>query len=173
MYTACNLSDRSTYFASDSLVKEAKAKNSDCYINIAYTNYGGSFVDKCIIKFFKENYPNNIVVEPTSWNGKNAFIFGDIAKEFLASGENQFYYEGFDDFYYSEKYNEIVKESHYFLENVLKTNLDCYNALTEKVSNDTIINTLIDIFEEQCNVLTNGVDYSEGQVISSLLNILL
>lgn len=38
-------------------------------LNFAYTDYGGSFLDE------------NIVHEKTSWNGENAFIFGEPAKE--------------------------------------------------------------------------------------------
>lgn len=71
----------STYVASESLVQVAKDKHSDIYLNFAYTDYGGSFLDKVIISYFKEYYPENIVHEKTSWNGENAFIFGEPAKE--------------------------------------------------------------------------------------------
>lgn len=70
-----------TYVASESLVQSAKGNNSDIYLNFAYTDYSGSFLDKVIISYFKEYYPENIVHEEASWNGENAFIFGDIAKE--------------------------------------------------------------------------------------------
>lgn len=85
----------STYVASESLVQEAKDKHSDIYLNFAYTDYGGSFLDKVIISYFKEYYPENIVHEKTSWNGENAFIFGEPAKElydFIKTG----YILGFD-----------------------------------------------------------------------------
>lgn len=58
-----------TYVASESLVQSAKGNNSDIYLNFAYTDYGGLFLDKVIIY-----YPENIVHEETSWNGENAFI---------------------------------------------------------------------------------------------------
>lgn len=65
-----------TYVGSESLVQEAKSKHSDIYLS-----YGGSFLDKVIISYFKENYPENIVYEKTSWKGENAFVFGEPAKE--------------------------------------------------------------------------------------------
>lgn len=43
-----------TYVASESLVQEAKEKHSNIYLNFSYTNYGGSFLDKVIISYFKE-----------------------------------------------------------------------------------------------------------------------
>lgn len=67
----------STYVGSESLVQEVKDKHSDIYLNFAYTDYGGSF----LISYFKEYYQENIVHEKTSWNGENAFIFGEPAKE--------------------------------------------------------------------------------------------
>lgn len=41
-----------TYIASESLVQEAKDKHSDIYLNFAYTDYGGSFLDKVVISYF-------------------------------------------------------------------------------------------------------------------------
>lgn len=79
MRTNNNLVDFSkeyTYVASESLVQEAKEKHSNIYLD-----YGGSFLDKVIISYFKEYYQENIVHEKTSWNGENAFIFGEPAKE--------------------------------------------------------------------------------------------
>lgn len=70
-----------TYVASESLVQEAQDKHSDIYLNFSYTNYGGSFLDKVIISYFKEYYPENIVHERTAWYGENAFVFGEPAKK--------------------------------------------------------------------------------------------
>lgn len=67
-----NFSKEYTYVASKSLVQEAKEKHSNIYLNFSYTNYGGSFLDKVIISYFKEYYPENIVHERTAWYGENA-----------------------------------------------------------------------------------------------------
>lgn len=107
----------STYVASGSLVQEAKDKHSDIYFNFAYTDYGGSFLDKVIISYFKECYPENIVHEKTSWNGENAFIFGEPAKElydFIKTG----YILDFDclEQYYTEtKYNIIADRAQQYI----------------------------------------------------------
>lgn len=69
-----------TYVGSESLVQEAKEKHNDIYLNFAYTSYGGSFLDKVIISYFKENYPENIVCERTSWKGENAFVLENLQK---------------------------------------------------------------------------------------------
>lgn len=46
-----------TYVASESLVQEVKEKHSNIYLNFCYTDYGGSFLNKVIISYFKEYYP--------------------------------------------------------------------------------------------------------------------
>ena len=48
-----DFSSKQTYVSSESLVQEAQDKHSDIYLNFAYTNYGGSFLDKVIISYFK------------------------------------------------------------------------------------------------------------------------
>jgi len=45
-------------------------------------SYGGYFFDKVCIAFFAEKFPNSIVKETTYYSGENAFIFGEVAKEF-------------------------------------------------------------------------------------------
>lgn len=75
-----DFSSKQTYVASESLLQEAKDKHSDIYLNFAYTDYGGSFLDKVIISYFKEYYPENIVHEKTSHNGENAFILESLQK---------------------------------------------------------------------------------------------
>lgn len=91
----CNLADRNTFYASDSLLEEAKEVGANVYVNLAYTAYGGTFLDNCIIQYFKEFHPESIIFESTSWNGENAFIFGEMAQKFL--DETTDYYLGFED----------------------------------------------------------------------------
>lgn len=38
------------------MVQEAKEKHSNIYLNFCYTDYGGSFLNKVIISYFKEYY---------------------------------------------------------------------------------------------------------------------
>lgn len=87
--------------ASDSLLEDAKAKQSNIYINFAYTDYGGDFFDRVSIAYFKENYPDNIVYESTSWNGENAYIFGEIAKKFKEETDNYLLgFESMEDYFF-------------------------------------------------------------------------
>lgn len=152
MRTNNNLVDfakRSTYVASESLVQEAKNKHSDIYLNFAYTDYGGSFLDKVIISYFKQYYPENIVHEKTSWNGENAFIFGEPAKElydFIKTG----YILGFDclEQYYTQMEFDMKME-----------------VAQQYINDNGISNDLLDIvyewIGENSRLEPNFVDYSE------------
>lgn len=74
------LSNRNEYYATDFLIERAKERvgMNERILAVSYTNYGGTFYDKCLIGYIKENYPNNIITEITSYNGENAFVFGDV-----------------------------------------------------------------------------------------------
>lgn len=106
-----DFSNKQTYVASESLVQEAKDKHSDIYLNFAYTDYGGSLLDKVIISYFKEYYPENIVHEKTSWNDENAFIFGEPAKELynLMKVDNVLGFDDLEDYYTEMEYNMITE----------------------------------------------------------------
>lgn len=53
----------STYVGSESLVQEVKDKHSDIYLNFAYTDYGGSFLDKVIISLANCSAMKSIIRE--------------------------------------------------------------------------------------------------------------
>ena len=53
---AVNLNNKNEFFASDSLLEYVKSKNSECYVNVAFTDYGGSFFDKVLIEYFENNF---------------------------------------------------------------------------------------------------------------------
>lgn len=108
----------STYVGSESLVQEAKSKHSEIYLNFAYTDYGGSFLDKVVISYFKKYYPENIVYERTSWNGENAFIFGEPAKELynLMKVDNVLEFDDLEDYYTEMEYNMITEEAQQYID---------------------------------------------------------
>lgn len=121
-----------TYIASESLVQVAKNKHSDIYLNFAYTDYGGSFLDKVIISYFKEYYPENIVCEITSWNGENALLFGEPAKDLYYFMENGDLF-GFDNLgqYYTEmEYNMITEATQEYIDENGLSN-DLYDTVME------------------------------------------
>lgn len=148
-----------TYCASEDLVLEAKAKNSDFYLNLAYTNYGGTFLDKVVIAYFKQNHPESIVYEETSWHGENAFIFGDLAKAFtLECSRYLLGFEEIEDFYGSMKTALIFEAAN----NFYNWNKDLF--LVEKM---VAVNSISEYFEG-CNIEPNMVDYSETELIEHL-----
>ena len=141
-----------TYVGSESLVQEAKSKHSDIYLNFAYTNYGGSFLDKVIISYFKEYFPENIVHEKTSWYGENAFVFGEPAKELYLFIQGN-YMLGFDNLeqYYTEmEYNIMAEEAQRYIDD---------NGLSNEFY-DIILEWLI----LHGRMEPNFVDYSEAEL---------
>lgn len=150
-------------YGSDELVELAKSKQSDIYINFAYTDYGGDFFDRVAIAYFKENYPDNIVYESTSWNGENAYIFGEIAKEFKEETDN--YLLGFENMedYFIEKEQEMLNALYLFL----------FEEYNERIctNRDNFIKFLRDNFTNECsyNVMSTMVDYSPSDVENLLI----
>lgn len=142
----------STYVASESLVQEVKDKHSDIYLNFAYTDYGGSFLDKVIISYFKEYYQENIVHEKTSWNGENAFIFGEPAKELynLMKVDNVLGFDDLEDYYTEMEYNMITEEAQQYIDD-------------NGVSND-LLDIVCEWMINNSHVEPNFVDYSEVEL---------
>lgn len=142
----------STYVGSESLVQEVKDKHSDIYLNFAYTDYGGSFLDKVIISYFKEYYQENIVHEKTSWNGENAFIFGEPAKELyeliIAGNILDFYYLG--QYYTETKYNIIADTAQQYIND---------NGLDNE-----LYDIVCDWLSENSYSEPNYLDYSENDL---------
>lgn len=139
----------STYVASESLVQEAKDKHSDIYLNFAYTDYGGSFLEKVIISYFKEYYPENIVHEKTSFNGENAFIFGEPAKKLynLMKVYNVLGFDDLEDYYTEMEYNMITEEAQQYIDD-------------NGISND-LLDIVYEWIGENSRLEPNFVDYSE------------
>lgn len=141
--------NKQTYVASESLVQEAKDKHSDIYLNFAYTDYGGSFLEKVIISYFKEYYPENIVHEKTSFNGENAFIFGKPAKELykLMKVYNVLGFDDLEDYYTEMECNTITEEAQRYIND---------NGLDNELY-DIVCEWLI----ENSHIEPNFLDYSE------------
>lgn len=139
----------STYVASESLVQGAKDKHSDIYLNFAYTDYGGSFLEKVIISYFKEYYPENIVHEKTSFNGENAFIFGEPAKKLynLMKVYNVLGFDDLEDYYTEMEYNMITEEAQQYIDD-------------NGISND-LLDIVYEWIGENSRLEPNFVDYSE------------
>lgn len=146
------------YFcSSESLAEEALQKKSDVYINVSYTDYGGSFIYKCLINYISENYPKNIVKEQTSWHGENAFIYGNIAEELRECINNHIfpYWNDFLDYFSEKETEEKINCINEYIQE---------NEITEEKEKEIIY----DFFFENTNVCTFGVDYCETDIMNYL-----
>ena len=107
-----NINGVESYYASEQLANELTALNPNgVVINLAYTDYGGSILDKLLISYLLEEGSKDIIVEQTSWNGQNAFVYGRTAQEIFDCITNG-YVLGFDNLeeYYCDKKNEAINE---------------------------------------------------------------
>jgi hypothetical protein len=114
-------------FSSNELRQELKDKlgiktdkiGNNYVISFAFTDYGGDFLDKVAIEYFQENYPENTLVEPTSWNGQNAYVFGEPAKEWIEQTEDYALgFEDIEDFYYEKQSEQEQEDFNYFLDEI-------------------------------------------------------
>ena len=163
MKQVTNLNERSQYYSSDEMLSELRAKINpeDIIINFAYTDYGGDFFDKVCIAFFAKNYPENIVKENTGWSGENAFIFGQVAADFMEATDNYLLgYEDIESFYYEMENEEREAGIKYFLESI---NEDKYEVSKE------IPDEFYEYVEGHCNILTSGLDYCESDLIEKAI----
>ena len=155
--TICDLNNTDTFIASSELVAEAKAKNAKQYVNIAYSNYGGTFLDKVLISFIEKDHPNNIVSENSAWQGKNAFIFGDILPQLIEDTNN-----------YLLKF-ETLEE--YFCEMEQKE----YDEYIDMLIDEGVINNLRyerdfvkQYLEENANISTTGVEVEDYDLVEAV-----
>ena len=130
-------------FGSDELkdkVKEtlldSKSKN---YVNLAFTDYGGTYFDKVMIAYLEKKYmqSNDFFVEDTFHFGKNCYVTGSLAQEIIKETETYLLgFEEVEEFFYEFEYLELYDT----VDNYLKNKPLC-------VDNDTkhsIINEIID-----------------------------
>lgn len=156
-----DLKNRKTFYASDHLITELEARQPiGTILNFAYTDYGGTFFDKVVIKYFNEKHPEFIVSESTGWNGENAFLFGPIANEFYEATER--YLLGFGDmeeYFYDMEYNETQTAWN----NLLDSIQDCGTF-----DRDAVLCELNEHFAGYFSVTTQGLDFSEERVLDHL-----
>lgn len=144
------LSHCNEYYATDSLIERAKEKvgMDERILAVSYTDYGGTFYDKCLIAYIKENYPNNIITEITSYSGENAFIFGDVLELEDFDSEGFSYGWDFEQYMYSATQELINKEC----SNIIADNPEYANY-----------QDVIKEFLDYSRVETFGIDYSERE----------
>ena len=141
---------------------KSKMKKGDAVIHFAFTDYGGDFIDKVAIEYFEENYPKNIVVENTAYFGKNAFVFGKPAEEWIEASED--YILGFEDFesFYYEKTNEAEQEG--FEDYLGELEREEY-----EFDGGEVLSWLMENKGGYYNVTTQGLDFSSSDITDELL----
>lgn len=121
-------------------------------IMLHYSDYGGSYAAKMIIKYFQKEFPDNIVSSSLSYNGEEAVIFGPMVED-INSVDDIFYTTGLEDFMFEEE-NDLIST-------------ECDNIIAERYANCSenekqgIYIALSDYFRECANFATFGLDYSE------------
>lgn len=135
-------------YASDSLIDEAIENESELYINLAYTNYGGSLIDKYLIVYLIEKQSQDIVYETTSWSGVNALVFGETAKEIKGCMDNGCIlgYDDFQEYFYSKENEERSIAASGYIDN---------NDIPKSK------HQVVYDFFDNCTVEPFGVDYCE------------
>lgn len=129
-------------------LREKELLENDYIMSFAYTDYGGDFMDKVLIEYFIEKKPLSIFWENTIYYGKNAVIFGQVARDFIKASENYLLgYENTED-YYSQKSNDVQEaEAKRFLneyrkdgeELTEKQKADCFLIICDKLSEYSIL----------------------------------
>ena len=141
----------------DQLINNSNIKDTDLVLSCAYTDYGGTFFDKVTIAYFKKYYKDNIISEITSYNGENAFIFGEIVNKFIE--ENESYplgFENIEEFFYNMEYEIEERDFKSFLNDL------------RKYSNYKIKRGAMNFLRENRSgyypVLTTGVDFNSTEL---------
>lgn len=151
--------------ASDFLWNDAKERGGIA-VNIAYTNYGGTFMEKTLMKYISERFPEDIIMEDTSWDGMNAFVFGNIADKVWdgATRNSDIFnlFDDFEDYFMTEESNAMQAESEYiFNANKEQGNLDGLTDAEQNLVKDTI-RDFLDLYGK---AETFGVDYCSSDLI--------
>lgn len=154
-------------FASSDLIQELskKYKGKDV-IAFAYTDYGGDYLDKVAIEYFLENYPNNIVVENTSYFGKNAFVFGEPATKWIESTEDYpLGFEDFESYYYEQEFIQTENDFNYFL-----NELENDDEFVFEMDKSSILEYLMENYSGYFNMTTQGLDYNSSYLLDDLID---
>lgn len=138
-----------------------KLKDDDIIINFAYTDYGGDFFDKACIAYFKEKYPDNIIIENTVCNGENAILYGNkLVNDFLENIEDYLLgFENMEEFYSMMEYEQYENDFSYFLDDIKNDYLFNYDNVFEYLMHNKL---------GYYHVYPNMIDFSWDDLISEL-----
>ncbi len=143
------------------LDSDANSVGDNVVISFAYTDYGGDFLDKVAIEYFKENYPENTLFEYAGYGGENAFVFGEPAQEWINSTEDYpLGFEGIEEFYYQMQNDAEYEGFEYFVDDL---------ARDYTFDKEEVMSWLMENKGGYYSVNTSGVDFSYGDLTDELL----
>jgi hypothetical protein len=143
------------------LDSDANSVGDNVVISFAYTDYGGDFLDKVAIEYFKENYPENTLFEYAGYGGENAFVFGEPAQEWINSTEDYpLGFEGIEEFYYQMQNDAEYEGFEYFVDDLSRD----YTFDKEEV-----MSWLMENKGGYYSVYPSGVDFSWSDLTDELL----
>lgn len=143
---------------------------------LSYCDYGGSLVDKALIRLFRDKYKDNILVKDTYYYGEHAYIYptsksteylDNVVIQLIEDSED--YPLGFDcdslEEYFSEVENEIIQEYLEVFYDDLKRN---GNYVVVGRKNNWVQKSAICLYVE-IDVSVEGVMTKESRIIEILI----
>jgi len=91
-------------------------KSQNKVLNLAYTDYGGTILDKVLIKYYKTHYPKRTWAEDAPFFGENAFVYitpreeAELKKYPFPDEEARAIFEEIDMEYFLEAIEDVIDE---------------------------------------------------------------
>lgn len=132
-------------------------------ISFAYTDYGGSFFDYCYIEYLREQHPDNIVFEFTSYSGHNALVFNTEKYSNIVEDINHaisdyiLNFEDMEEFFYS-------KEQELHLSAVASAINDLIHDYEIITDMDTLQADIIEFFCTHASIVYTAINYSSNDL---------
>ena len=147
-------------------IKELNLNDDTIVVNFAYTDYGGDFFDKVAIEYFSIiQYSNCFIVENTCYYGKNAVLFGSVAKDFIEATKNYpLGYDDIEDFYSNMEREAQIEQAKEFLNDYKDED---NNKLSDKVKDDCLY-IIIDKLSEHSILSSGTIDICESELEDTL-----
>lgn len=154
-------------------VRDLNLPENSIIYNPAYTDYGGDVSDKLVIKYIRENYPNNILWETTCHSGENAVIFFNPNlpedeqldfEEFSETAEDCIlYFEGLEDLWSEFEFEKTWEALSDFYDYAKK-----YRLCIIKDRKRIFLQKAYDAISGFFTVLVTGLDYCDNSMIEIL-----
>lgn len=148
-------------YASFNLREKVVKSNANEFLHIAFTDYGGTILDKIYFLYFKEKHQKNMLFEETCYYGANAFIFFEglniTFEEFKDKFEDYILFFGnIEEFFYEYEFEEKRKACIEFIRDAVR--------FEEMKPARGCFEDVLNLFLEYSDLQTFGVDYSTHKI---------